>query len=300
MSEARPIWICAAGDYEAAVEARPPSLKGAVQAALGTPVRRVGRFIQLALIGAGRCVGDATPPRDTAVYMSSARGDLETTLDVVDTLFRAGMPPMPLSFVNTVSNAPCYYVARHFELEGRSNFICSRSFAPEAILDLAMLDLEVGHADSMLVGCVDVATAPLADHRERLELAVDASVGEGSHWLWLRAGQAPDDARAQLVAARTFADVDALVAWLREQALPLDECRIHGGQFLDAAELTLIQQRSGIAQRFEPPPAPGFYDSQSGGVLSAFMEATDGHWLLHVNGEREGPRRAVTLIRRAD
>jgi len=58
----RPVWIRASGDYCAAVDDPLPPLKALVQQLLGVRVRRIGRFIQLALIGAARCVGAATPP----------------------------------------------------------------------------------------------------------------------------------------------------------------------------------------------------------------------------------------------
>lgn len=292
------VWIRGTGDYCEAVGESPPPLKGAVQAALGTAVRRIGRFIQLALIGAGRCAGAGAPAADTAVYMSSARGDLETTLEVVDPLFRHGTPPMPLSFVNTVSNAPCYYVARHFGLAGRSNFICSRCFALESILDLALLDMDCGYMETALVGSVDVATHPVADHRRRLGKPPETPIAEGSHWLWLSAGERPEAALGALLAARVFPSRDELVDWLRARELPPAQCRIAAGQFAHADDVAAIAAAAGIEGRFEPPAAPGFYDSQAGHAISAFLHAADGRYLLHVNGEIDGPRCAVVLVRR--
>src|SRR5262245_23108268 len=111
------------GDYCAAVDDALPDLRTLAKEATGGHVRRVGRFIQLALIGACRCTGDAKPAPDTAVYIASRRGDLEVTIEVMEQVFRDGQQPKPLSFINTVSNAACYYVARHFGLHGRSCFI---------------------------------------------------------------------------------------------------------------------------------------------------------------------------------
>lgn len=298
MKGARVVWICGTGDYCEAVGETPPPLKGLVQESLGIPVRRVGRFIQLALIGSGRCVGDRRPEPATAVYMSSARGDLETTLEVVDTLFREGMPPMPLSFVNTVSNAPCYYVARHFELAGRSSFICSRCFALESMLDLAMLDMTSGYMASALVGSVDVATSPLADHRRRLQVPADTLIAEGSHWVWLRAGERPGDAIGELLAAREFGGRDELIDWLHGQGVPPTECRIAAGQFAAADDVDAIATATGIEGRFEAPTPPGFYDSQSGHTINSFLRRGEGGYLLHVNGEVDGPRFAAVLVRR--
>jgi hypothetical protein len=297
----RRVWIRGTGDYREAVEGdRPPALKTLVQESLGVPVRRVGRFIQLALIGAGRCAADRAPDADTAVYMSSARGDLETTLDVVETLFRHGMPPMPLSFVNTVSNAPCYYVARHFALAGRSNFVCSRSFAFESVLDLALLDIESGYMDSALAGSVDIATSPVADHRRRLQISRDEPIAEGSHWMWLHAGECPDDALGELVAAREFGDRDELIDWLGGQTPPIADTCMAIGQFAARADVAAVREATGIERRFEPPRPPGFYDSQSGATINAFLHDGRQRWLVHLNGEIDGPRCTATIVRRLD
>jgi len=292
------IWIRSAGDYCQPVEGDLPDLKGLVQEVAGAQVRRVGRFIRLALIGAGRCAGEARPASTTAVYMSSARGDLETTLEVVETLFRQGMPPKPLSFVNTVSNAPCYYVARQFDLAGRSNFICSRRFAFESVLELAMLDMDAGYMESALVGSVDVATSPVAEHRERLQIGPDEVVAEGSHWLWLQSGERPQGALGELVAARAFTGQDALMEWLQGLDIPAEQCAIVGGQFAESSDIDAIQAESGIGRRYAPPAAPGFYDSQSGRTISHFLREGEAPYLLHVNAENDGPRQTATLVRR--
>ncbi len=292
------IWIRGTGDYCAAVDPEPPPLKEVVHEALGTSVRRVGRFIQLALVGTGRCVGSHAPPEETAVYLASARGDLATTLNVVETLFRDGRPPMPLNFINTVSNAPSFYIARHYGLAGRSQFVCSRCFALESVLELACLDMAAGYMESALVGSVDIASAPVRDHRVRLGLAPEAPVGEGSHWLWLWAGEAPPDAQGELVAARTFVDRGELLAWLGGLGLASPGCVVAGGQFADDADVAAVLSRLDRAGAFARPNAPGHYDSQAGMAINAFLREGGGDYLVHVNGEIDGPRLAAVVVRR--
>ncbi len=293
------IWIRATGDYREAVSDESTSLKPLVREALGEPVRRIGRFIQLALIGAGRCVQSAAIDPQSAVYTSSARGDLDVTLEVVESLFRHGMQPKPLSFVNSVSNAPNFYIARHFKLAGRSNFVCSAYFAFESVLELACVDMQAGYMDSALVGSVDVATWPIAEHRRRLMVEADTTMAEGSHWLWLqRSEQAPPDARGEIVATRQFNGSEALLAWLEKQQLPTAETVLGGGQFLAPESLAALRRKSGIEQIFEGPACPGYYDSQSGAAISHFLASPGAHYLLHVNGEGDGPRLGVMLVRR--
>ena len=290
--------IYAVGEHYHAVSEPLPELKAATQAATGKAFRRIGRFIQLALIGAARCVGERPLPKETAVYFASGRGDLEVTLEIMTQLFRDGQTPKPLNFVNTVSNAACFYLAQHLGLHSRSNFVCSRHFALESVLELAALDLSLGVVDSALVGSVDIATAPLAQHRQRLGLPVDAHVGEGSHWLWL----GPIDLRrpraGELKAARRFVDREALLGWIRARDLPPTRCRIAAGQFVQADDLVQIQEASGLPNAFAARTPRGYYDSQSGGAIGEFLgDAAPGDSLLHVNADPERRYSAILLER---
>ena len=293
------IWIRATGDYCEAVSDESTSLKPLVREALGEPVRRIGRFIQLALIGSGRCVNQTAIDPDSGVYTSSARGDLDVTLEVVESLFRHGMQPKPLSFVNSVSNAPNFYVAKHFGLAGRSNFVCSAYLAFESALELAWVDMQAGYMDSALVGSVDVATWPIADHRRRLLVSEDTTIAEGSHWLWLqRSQQPPTGAPGEVVAVRQFNNSEDLLGWQAAQSLDPEDVGLVGGQFLTAEMLTEISHKSGLEQLPQAPEPPGYYDSQSGAAISHFLSNPGPQYLLHVNGERDGPRLAVMLVRR--
>lgn len=279
--------IYACGDYYDAAEP-PRDLKAAVAAAVGEPVRRIGRFIQLALIGAGRCAQALRPPADTGVYLCSGRGDLETTIEVMTGLFRDGQPPKPLSFVNTVSNAACFYVARALQLQGRSNFVCNRYFAFESALQLALLDAEQGAVTSALVGSVDVVCTPLPDHRRRLELAPDAPVGEGSHWLWLGTKDVALPRRGELLAARHFDSMAALLEWLLQQAPSPHNCLLGTGQFLDDAALAVIQESIRLPV-FDYRTGRAHYDSQSGAAIHEFLQRSPpGAELLHVNANPQG------------
>lgn len=290
--------IYAAGHYYAPVAGELPDLKAPLQAAIGESVRRVGRFIQLALIGAGRCAQGLNVPPQTAVFFSSARGDLETTIEVMTAMFRDGLTPKPLSFVNTVSNAACFYVARHLKLQSRSNFICNRYFAFESVLQMAALDLSRERVESALVGSTDVVTTPLHEHRERLELAADAGVAEASHWLWLGAARADRPRLGELLAAKHFADRAALFAWLELQSLDESDCVFAAGQFLSADDAADIRARCGLSRAFEYRRERAYYDSQSGAVIEAFLRNDfAAKNLLHINSD-PGGRYSVMWVRR--
>jgi len=279
------LYIAAAADYvERIDDATPADLKPLVADAVGAPVRRIGRFIQLGLIGAGRCAKQTQLPSDSSVYLGSGRGDLEVTIEVMQTLLRDGHAPKPLSFINTVSNAACYYVAHSLKLIGRSSFVCNRYFAFESVLQLAALDLQSGAARSALLGTVDVVVPPIAGHRIRLGLGASTDVADATHWLELRTD--PAQARAQLLAAEHFVDRPALADWLAQQSIDRDWL-LATGQFMSTSEasewshelrLDVLDYRS----------TRGYYDSQSGAVINEYLQGQDERTLLHLNRDPSG------------
>lgn len=279
--------IRACGDYYAPVEGEAlPDVRALAKETLGKQVRRVGRFILLGLVGAARCVGAHAPPAHTAIYLSSRRGDLETNVEVMEDLFARGLAPKPLSFINTVSNASCYYVARHFGLHGRSLFVSGVCFSFEAALQAALLDFEAGQVRSALVGGLDTLIEPLAIERRRLGLAAEAPVAEASHWLWLEADQAqPGD--LVLEASEAFPDRAALIAWL--QARGTEKTTLAQGQYLDDAAFAAIAAEANLPRSFRYRDGRAYYDGQAGAALSAFAASDlDGAALTHINADPDG------------
>ncbi|HTP39219.1 MAG TPA: hypothetical protein VMI92_06550 [Steroidobacteraceae bacterium] len=290
--------IYAAGEHQHAVDDPLPPLKALLEASTGRAVRRVGRFIQLALIGAARCrPPDIGIPTETAVYLASGRGDLELTLEIMTQLFKGGHSPKPLNFVNTVSNAACFYVAQLLQLQSRSNFVGSRHFAFESVLQLAVQDLEAAVVDSALVGSVDIASAPLDEHRRRLGVPPGTRMGEASHWLWMGAPHRARPRLGDLLAARHFADRSALLQWIGQQQLGSGKCLLACGQFLDAADFDLLRTESGVAGVFVYRSQLPYYDSQSAAVIGEFLRAPDAGQLLHLNADHNG-RYSALLVRR--
>lgn len=289
------VYIAAAGDYVERVDAKLPAtdLKPLVAQALGAPVRRIDRFIQLALIGAGRCCKQHSLPHDTAIYLGSGRGDLEVTIDVMQALLRDGHAPKPLSFINTVSNAACFYVAQNLKLNGRNSFVCNRYFAFESVLQLAALDFQTGAARSALVGAVDVVVPPLAGHRTRLGLSADAPVADASHWLCLETTP-PEHSLGRLLAVEQFVDVDALRAWLATLAMD-SSWRFAAGQFMPHALAAQWQQELAL-QPFDYRAERAYYDSHSGAVIGEFLRSNAAGSLLHLNRDPSGRYCAMAVV----
>jgi hypothetical protein len=219
-------------------------------------------------------------------------------VEILATLFRDGGTPKPLSFVNTVSNAACYYVARSLRLQSRSNFVCSRYFAFESVLQLALMDVEHGDATSALVGSVDAVPAPLHEHRQRLHLPADTPLAEGSHWLWLGPAGSDRPRLGEVIAVEQFGTHAALLEWIAAQRLKARDCAFSAGQFLDDAAATSLRQASGLTQAFDYRGGRAYYDSQSGAAISAFLAAGPPcARLLHVNADPAGHFCAMLVSR---
>jgi hypothetical protein len=286
--------IHAHGDHYVAVDDAPPDLRTLAKEATGSHVRRVGRFIQLALIGACRCAGGARPPPETAVYLASRRGDIEMTAEVMEHVFRDAQQPKPLTFINTVSNAACFYVARHFGLHGRSCFVGGANFSFETALQLALVDLQMGIARTALVGCVEIAATPLEVHRRRLGVAPDAPIGEASHWLWLDSGKRPGSV---VRAVEFFADRERLRSWIAGQQLDPAQTTLAPGQFLSEADASWLERECELTRRFDYRTGRAYYDCQSGAAIGAFLREENAEVMLHLNGDGDG-RYCAMLARR--
>jgi 3-oxoacyl-(acyl-carrier-protein) synthase len=291
--ESRAIYIASAADYVEQIDRDvvASDLKSLVADAVGTPVRRIGRFIQLALIGAGRCAKPIDLPTQTAVYLGSARGDLEVAIEVMQTLVRDGHAPKPLSFINTVSNAASFYVAQCLNLMSRSTFVCNRYFAFETMLQLAALDLGHSAVETALVGTVDIVMPPLAGHRIRLGLDGDTPVADASHWLFLQS-QPTQDTLGRLLVAESFVDASALRAWLGEQVFD-SETWLACGQFMPHAEVDAWHRELQM-QSFDYRAGRAYYDSQSGAAIGEFLRRSRGT-LLHLNRDPSGRYSAVIV-----
>ena len=278
------MYIRACGDIAHPVGESPPDLKQSIIEAIGQPARRASRFMQLATIGASRCLKGVDVSGDTAVYLASGRGDLEIIQDVLEQVFRDGQSPKPLHFVNTVSNAACFQVAKLLGLEGRSSFVCHPSFAFENTLRLALADLAAGNAPAILFGTVDAVVAPIDIHRVRLGVSPDTSLGEGSHWLLLQTESA--NALAQIAEFKRLESLDALRRFFKQRAFS-EPSFVSFGPGVAAAvreELTVATH-----SREFPFAHHGHYDSAAGAIIPAFLGSpTENRQLVYLNTDARG------------
>jgi hypothetical protein len=287
--------IIASGSYTATVSGEPPPLKVLARESTGASMRRIGRFVQLALVGAGRCVEGRTLEASTATYFTSGRGDLEVTLDVLAQICEHGHSPAPFTFINTVGNSACFHIAKCFGLRGRSQFVTSRYAPLEAALRLAALDLSHGGVATALVGSTDVCTAPLDVHRERIGVLPDTPVGEGSHWFLLAADEGPGMPLGVLRSVRSFPDDASLRRHLERHRGELEGAALAFGQHLGADHAEALRRATGIGRVFDYRSDLPWYDSQTGQGIHRFLIERQAPMLVHVDGDPSG-RRTLLII----
>jgi len=283
-----PISIVSASSYCREALGELPPLKALAREAIGRSVRRIGRFVELALVGAGRCVGGRTLPAETATYFTSTRGDLEVTLDVLVQMCEHGRLPAPFTFINTVGNTACFHVADSFGLSGPSQFVTSRYAPLEAALRLAALDLSEGRVTMALVGSTDVCTLPLAAHRERIGLSADTPVGEASHWFLLATGDSAGTPLGALRSVRSFPDAESLRVHLFQHPINFDRAALASGQHLTAERLKLFREATGNGPVFDYRSGLPFYDSQTGYGVHRFLTEPVARTLVHIEGDPSG------------
>lgn len=169
-----------------------PSLRSALTEVCRRRYRRLDRFIQLALIGSGRCTAGHTPGRECGIYLGVGNGPISSNIKVQQALFVEQELPMPFAFVNTLGSSSGFYIADNLGLDASAVVVSGRQNSLGAALTCAMLDLAIGAVEQALVGVVEVLALPLSAQRERLAVRPDRPLAEGSHW-WLLEKGSPHD-----------------------------------------------------------------------------------------------------------
>ena len=275
--------IVSSGSYCKTIDNELDELKELVQQSLGVSVRRVSRFIQLALIGAGRAAQNIDP--QTGIYLSSGRGDIGVTLDILEEIYQHNQPPRPLNFINSVSNAACFHIARALGIQGISNFVTSRYLAFETALQLALTDMQSRRLESALVGAVDVVTTPLPEHRQRLELNKDQAVAEASHWIQLQ--QRPESGQKIIATVKqfqTFSNQPALEDWINTQTFSPSTV-FCAGQYIDQEKKRKLTKRINC-ETVDYSGSTGHFDSQAGLTICNFLQQSDAaNNMLYIGGD---------------
>ncbi|WP_051277856.1 hypothetical protein [Solimonas flava] len=206
--------IAGFGRHVGTLGTAPDDLRAQLQA-LGVSVRRVNRFIELALLGALRCrerSGDIGT--DAALYVAAETPMLNDCVKALRSTIAEQRPPTPFEFMNISGNMAGFYIAQQLGIGGPQLAVARRHGGLEAGIEL----LGIGHRSHRraLLGCVDEGVWPLDEQRDRLGLAADTPLHESSHWFHIDADCAAPLAR--VAALLPQADYGAIETCLR--ALP--------------------------------------------------------------------------------
>lgn len=251
-----------------------PPLRERVNAQCNEHFRRIDRFIGLALLGSSTCAAKRTLAADCGLYLSSGIGPVGSNTQAKEQLFRDRLLPKPFHFVNTLGAAAGHYVGRNLGLRGQNLFLTQRGDAFLAALLVAAADLELGIVSQALVGAVEECTLPLDEHRQRLCLAEEVQVGEGTHWMLLQAAQ-DSSGGVPLEISRFASDADLATHLLARADKSI------AWSFAHAASAERRKRWSELlahAPRHEPELA--FHDSRDAALMT--------HWLNQLDPPRLG------------
>ncbi|WP_051361851.1 hypothetical protein [Solimonas soli] len=225
--------IAAASRHVARLADTPDDLRARLQG-LGVSVRRVNRFIELALLGAVQCRDDLGAPlaADAALYLAAETPMLADCVKALRATLAEQRPPTPFEFMNISGNMAGFYIAQQLGVGGPQLAVSRRGDGLAAAFEL-LLPQHRRHRRA-LVGGVEEGVWPLHEQRARLGLAADAVLHESSHWFYVDA----DCARPRVIveAPRRHADRAAVHAAL--SALPDDALlALHPDLDADALDL---------------------------------------------------------------
>lgn len=268
----------------------------------GRRVRKIGRFIRLALAGAERAVerGGLRPlPRErTGVLLGTGLGNLPELIGFAESVFSGGeIFPSPIQFANSVGNSGAFYIAQAYDLVGPVLAISQDELSFECALLNAVGLMRTGALDYALVGGVDVFWPPVEDQRRRMGFAADdgLAVGEGTGWLLLeRAGPGSlavlervwaGDPEAALAAARERPEGARLAvnSRLAREALPPGLERL---ERLDAGMGAFLTETAAAACLFLERARPG----EALHSLSRTRDGQMGGFTLRMGGAEAGSR----------
>ncbi len=264
-----------------------PDLNGEVKASTTKSFRRINRFTQLALIGSHRCASKVTIQSKTGLYLVSGQVSTDDIAKMQVTIFRDKQFPMPLSFVNTLGNTACFYIAKSLGLESINMCTTNYNFPFESLLTLVSLDFKRNQIKSALVGAVDECMHPLANHRRRLWLKDDLMLAEGSHWFYLSediCDTAPIGKIHRVIEAVGFND---LVTKLRMKLTTIDNPILSNGFNFCENTLLRLQETLDIKETYHYRDGVGYFNTLTAKGIADFLQQNDsrlfGRTLLHIN-----------------
>jgi hypothetical protein len=280
------LYIYAASANTWPVEPQAPELKPLVKELWGKSYRRISHFIELALVGAKRCVDNSAVRIQSHcdLVFASGQGNISQVVKVTEQIFKQRQPPMPFDFMHITNNMAPFYVAQALGLSSRNLTVAHRAFAFETALELASFHLQSLHESKQyLVGAADECALPLHHHRCRLNLAPDTPLAEGSHWLLT--GNDEKYAIARLEFCGFANSLDELLSQLAEADVDAHSA-LACGYGVNAAEQHNLARQLSLDDIYHYRQETGYHDTATAYAIASFVESADKHrnrTLIHIN-----------------
>jgi len=152
-------------------------------------VNRADNFVNLTLLGVEKCLKEISLKSNTNLYIASNDGNINSTIKILDAIFRKNRLPMPFNFLNSVNASILFFVAKNFGIEGKGIFVDKF----ESALVQAYVDVKNGK--TVLLGEVNEAIADLKLHKIKFHTEI---IKENSSWLLLSPHNQEGKALAQI------------------------------------------------------------------------------------------------------
>lgn len=130
----------------------------AIKSQLTSFPRRTDKLTLLALLAIQPLKQYIT--NNCGLYVASLNPDVNTIEDILTGLVIEQSPPKPFQFVNSVSNALGFYLAKELKLDGPSVFIGSNDKVWQNLINLANQDFNQGMQQALLINCLNPYKEP--------------------------------------------------------------------------------------------------------------------------------------------
>ena len=289
--------IVAMGDYYRAVDQTRPvtDLRQELEAHCRERFRRIDRYIQLALLGSGRCIQHLQPVAGTGLYVGSRFASINNATQLQQRLLAHNEIPKPANFINTLSNTAGYYVARNLGLSGRNLFVSRQDASVFAALRLAQLDLTSSSVEMALVGIVEETGLPTEQHCRRMGIPDYTALGEGSHWFLLRKS-ADESALASISNLSTLPGPGDFYTWLEAQRTASPNYQWFATPRARSWIAANVPHLLAAGAEFDP--RLHYYPGMLAGALIRHIQSGDSRPLLAIDADGQGRFHVLRLHNR--
>jgi hypothetical protein len=257
--------------------------------------RRINKFVMLSLVGAHMCTYGKVIEPQTSVYLTTERGNLGDTENVLNQMFRRQALPMPYNFINTMSNTASFYVSQGLRVTGRNISVSSQNLSFERGLELLKTDVSLGVVKNAVIGGVDEANRSDVHFHKKFCVSSGSVIQmEGSCWLYLRS--IADGAIGELTNIRSLTGKEEALTWLMARSYG-EPPVISFGMAVKEEERAIWRKTIRHKEVFDYIKGNGYYDSATAGSASLFIRDYRNAILVHINKNFRGQYAILELKR---